>query len=116
MVPPAPVRGSTMTWWPQASVSLGPIDRAMVSGAPPGAPNASTKRTGLAGYACATAMADDRSTGTAQQNARASRLKRQDRVRQLPGSKFKAPLLPGGQQASSLAGHPPPIIDFTPSV
>ena len=57
MVPPAPTRGSTTICWPSASVSFGASSRAVISGAPPGAPNGSTKRMGFTGYCCALALA-----------------------------------------------------------
>src|SRR6185503_12764741 len=52
--PPAPVRFSTTTGWPQSSPSFGAMVRAMMSVTPPGE-NATITRTGLAGQFCASA-------------------------------------------------------------
>src|SRR5690349_2077309 len=54
MFPPAPGRLSTITGCFQVSISFCPRARATVSTAPPAA-NGTTIRTGLAGYAWATA-------------------------------------------------------------
>src|SRR5687768_16675404 len=54
MLPPAPPRFSTSTGWPRRSDIFWPTSRATVSAKPPAA-NATTVRTGLAGYACASA-------------------------------------------------------------
>src|SRR5262245_49204087 len=56
IVVPAPGRFSTITCWPRVFVISAAVTRAKVSVAPPGA-NATTRRTGLAGKAWATASA-----------------------------------------------------------
>ena len=52
MLPEAPSRLSTITDWPQRSVSFCAKRRPMMSVPPPGAKPA-TSRTGLVGYGCA---------------------------------------------------------------
>src|SRR5262245_33992437 len=56
IVVPAPGRFSTITCWPRVFDISAAVTREKVSVAPPGA-NATTRRTGLAGNACATAFA-----------------------------------------------------------
>src|SRR5688572_17901681 len=65
MTPPAPGRLSTITCWPQRSLSFWATKRAEKSDVLPGDPV--MRRTGRVGYSCAAAIADDSAMQTATQ-------------------------------------------------
>src|SRR5262245_21567052 len=68
MVPVAPARFSITNVWPSASVRRWAMTRATTSLEPPGG-HATTMRTGLTGYACATTTEDSTRPATATRSA-----------------------------------------------
>ena len=73
MLPPAPARLSTMTWWPHSSLRFCAITRAITSVGPAGA-NGTIMRTGRDGYAASPAHAGTAANAVASSNAKGPRL------------------------------------------